>query len=77
MSEVYRIPVELMKRLASPTGLAFIIRADLRAAKLKPVARVTVRSGRYVAEIDFETPIGPDGQSGIVVMLGVQPEAQP
>lgn len=70
----YPIPLELVEALASPTGLALMVRARMRWAQFRPVAHVSARAGRYVAEIDFAEPIGPERQDGLVVMLTVMPD---
>lgn len=74
MTGPWPIPVEVIKGLASPTGVAHIIKATLRGATLKPLGRIEIRGGRFVGLIDFEAPIDIERQDGLVVMLGVAPE---
>lgn len=74
MTGPWPIPVEVIKRLASPTGAGMIIKATLRGATLKPLGRISIRGGNFVGEIDFVAPIDVEQQHGLVVMLGVAPE---
>lgn len=69
----YPVPLELVEQLVSAQGMAFMVRARMRWARFKPIARVMVRADRFVAEIDFEEPVGPERQDGLVVMLTVRP----
>lgn len=73
MTGPWPVPVEIITRLASPTGISFILRAKLRNAVFKPLGRISVRADRYVGEIDFVEPIGAERQDGLVVMLGIAP----
>ena len=74
MTGPWPVPVEVIKRLASPTGTAHIIKATLRGAVLKPLGRILIRGGHFVGEIDFAFPIDIEKQDGLVVMLCVAPE---
>lgn len=69
------VPLDLVKRLMTPAGLANLFRASMAGARFSPVATVCIRGGHYVAEIEFETPIGPENWSAIVVMVGHQTPA--
>lgn len=71
----HMVPIELVKRLATPTGLAFIIRAKLNGHQLAPLAQVFVRCGRFVADCPFIDQDGPE--RAVTVMLAVVPEARP
>lgn len=72
----YSVPLELVKLHASATGLAFLLRAEMRGAMFKPVATMEIRAERFIAEVWFEAPIGPERQTSVVVMLGVMPEGR-
>ncbi len=52
MTGPWPIPVEVIKRLASPTGVSSIIKASLRGAVLKPMGRISIRGGHFIGEID-------------------------
>lgn len=67
-------PFEMVKRLATPNGLAAIIRASLRQARFRRLARISVRTGRFVAELEFVEPVGPERQRAVVIPLPVRPE---
>jgi hypothetical protein len=74
MTGPWPIPVEVIKRLASPTGVSSIIKASLRGAVLKPMGRIWIHGGHVIGEIDFTFPIDVEQQDGLVVMLGVPVE---
>lgn len=68
----WAVPLELVMRLVGPIGLTTIIRAQVAGrGRLQRVATVSVVGGRFVAAIDFETPVGPERQVGVVVQLAV------
>ena len=71
----FLVPLEMVEQLVSATGMAMMVRARMRWARFQPAARVFVRAGRFVAEIEFEAPIGPERESCLVVMLTVRPDA--
>ncbi len=70
------MPVELVERLVGATGAAFLLRARMRRAVFKPAASLYLREGCFCAEVFFEAPIGPTGQSSVIVMLGVKPRRE-
>lgn len=70
----WTIPVELVDRLASATGLSMIVKAKLAGAVFQGTAQVFLRAGHFVADCPFVEPIGPERQDGVTVMLGVLPE---
>lgn len=74
----WAVPLELVMRLVGPVGLATIIRAQVSGrGRLQRVATLSVRGGRFVAEIDYEGPLAPEqGLVGVVVQLAVRPEWQ-
>ena len=63
------IPVDLVERLVGPTGLALMVRAQMRNAEFKPMAMLSIRGGRYVAELAYEHPI--ENETSLLVQLGV------
>jgi hypothetical protein len=67
------IPIELVERLVGPLGAAAMVTAQARGARFQPHATLHTRIDRFVAEIDFVAPLGPERQCGLVVMLGVKP----
>lgn len=67
------IPIELVERLVGPVGAAAMIAAQVRGASFQPLASLVTRADRFVAEIEFTGPLGPERQDGLVVMLGVKP----
>jgi len=66
------LPIELVERLVGPMGLAAMIRDQVRGATFLPIASLRRVGDRWVAEIEFAAPIGPERQSALVVMLGVK-----
>lgn len=52
MTGPWPIPVEVIKRLASPTGVSSIIKASLRGAVLKPMGRISIRGGHFINDPD-------------------------
>lgn len=73
MSGVYAMPVELAVALATPTGLAEVIKARVAGVTFRRLAAVSERGGRYVATLDFKTPMGPERKNGLVIALAVAP----
>lgn len=67
-------PFEMVKRLATPNGLATIVRAAMRGAQFRRLARICIRTGRYVAEVAFVEPLGAERLHGVVIPLPVRPE---
>ena len=64
------ISVDLVEEFATPTGLAFLVRAKtLQGAEFRPLAVIHRREGRLAAEVFFERPIGPERQESLVVGL--------
>jgi hypothetical protein len=69
MTQTWSIPIELAKEGATATGKAAIIKAICAGARFKPSALVFVRAGRIVADLPFVTPLGPEAQDGVTVIL--------
>ncbi len=67
---------ELLCQLVNPMGHAEMVKALVRGAVFKPQATILLRHGCFVAQLDFEEPVGPDRQDGLVLMLNVHPERQ-
>lgn len=67
-------PLEIVRRLTTPTGLVFLMRAKMRGAEFQPLATLSTRGTRWTAEIWFREPIGPERQSSVVVALAVMAE---
>jgi hypothetical protein len=49
--------VEVVEALANSAGMASLVRAKLAGARLAPIARVHIRGGHFVGEIDFVRPV--------------------
>lgn len=77
MSGPWTVPTEIAKRLVSPNGLAFLVRARMRGAVLAREATVSLIAGRFVADFPFERPIGTERQASVIVQLGVVAEERP
>jgi len=74
MTEPMPIRREIVERLVTATGAAMIVRAVMAGAEIKPIGRLYERNDRFVVELDFERPLWPERQTGLVVMLSVLPE---
>lgn len=72
-SSDWTVPIELVRHITTPNGFAFLIRAEAMGAVFQPDARVFLRGGRFVAQVDFARPIGPEKQDGLVLMLTAIP----
>ena len=74
MSDWLPVHIELVRRLATPSGLIALTRAQMAGAVLKPMARYSVNGDMFLAEVLFEQPLGPERQLG--VMMALAPKAQ-
>ncbi len=68
-ARVFEVPIEVVDRLATSTGKAFMLRAILRKAVFNRIAVIETRGDRFIGRIFFVEPIGPERQDEIVVTL--------
>lgn len=63
------VPVEFVRHCVSGSGFGLLVKAERNGARFKPTARIFRRVGHFVAQVDFEEPIGPKAQDGQLVTL--------
>lgn len=78
MSAAYFVPVEIIDRCLSPSGMATVIKLTLAGAQRQPLAMVRVLRGAWVARFDFIEPVVTrnGSQNGLQLVLTVHPEQQ-
>lgn len=70
----WRVPVEMALFQATATSAALAIRCARLGARFKREADVWFVGERLVAQVDFEQPIGPEKQDGLVIQLQTRPQ---
>lgn len=66
---IHRVPVEMALYQANGSGQMFLRRWREMGAVFASMALVWRVGERLVAQIDFQAPVGPERQNGIVVQL--------